>query len=82
MLRANPDTPSCVAPSLHSLLPPSLLFFLAVKNFVLIPQHTSPDSAVKEVNALYDVVADVRSRWNTNVHTLSQVYNKSTVCVR
>ncbi|KAF0032296.1 hypothetical protein F2P81_014586 [Scophthalmus maximus] len=54
----------------------------AVKNFVLIPQHTSPDSAVKEVNALYDVVADVRSRWNTNVHTLSQVYNKSTVCVR
>uniref|UniRef100_A0A8D3CUR0 Deoxyribonuclease n=2 Tax=Scophthalmus maximus TaxID=52904 RepID=A0A8D3CUR0_SCOMX len=38
----------------------------AVKNFVLIPQHTSPDSAVKEVNALYDVVADVRSRWNTN----------------
>ncbi|XP_059204554.1 deoxyribonuclease-1 [Centropristis striata] len=38
----------------------------AVKNFVLIPQHTSPDSAVKEVNALYDVVTDVRSRWNTN----------------
>uniref|UniRef100_A0A3Q1K185 Deoxyribonuclease n=2 Tax=Anabas testudineus TaxID=64144 RepID=A0A3Q1K185_ANATE len=38
----------------------------AVKNFVLIPQHTSPDSAVKEVDALYDVVADVRTRWNTN----------------
>ncbi|XP_038548829.1 deoxyribonuclease-1 isoform X1 [Micropterus salmoides] len=38
----------------------------AVKNFVLIPQHTSPDFAVKEVNALYDVVADVRTRWNTN----------------
>ncbi|XP_073349796.1 deoxyribonuclease-1 [Pagrus major] len=40
--------------------------YSAVKNFVLIPQHTSPDSAVKEVNALYDVVADVRTRWNTN----------------
>uniref|UniRef100_A0A4W6DQY1 Deoxyribonuclease I n=1 Tax=Lates calcarifer TaxID=8187 RepID=A0A4W6DQY1_LATCA len=35
-------------------------------NFALIPQHTSPSSAVKEVDALYDVVADVRNRWNTN----------------
>ncbi|XP_040918760.1 deoxyribonuclease-1-like isoform X2 [Toxotes jaculatrix] len=40
--------------------------YTAVKNFVLIPQHTSPDYAVQEVNALYDVVADVRTRWNTN----------------
>ncbi|XP_051242982.1 deoxyribonuclease-1 [Dicentrarchus labrax] len=40
--------------------------YTAVKDFVLIPQHTSPDSAVKEVNALYDVVADVRTRWDTN----------------
>ncbi|KAL3054380.1 hypothetical protein OYC64_006665 [Pagothenia borchgrevinki] len=38
----------------------------AVKDFVLIPQHTSPDSAVKEVNSLFDVVTDVRARWNTN----------------
>ncbi|KAK5856808.1 hypothetical protein PBY51_008378 [Eleginops maclovinus] len=38
----------------------------AVKECVLIPQHTSPDSAVKEVNSLYDVVTDVRNRWNTN----------------
>ncbi|KAF7643478.1 hypothetical protein LDENG_00237800, partial [Lucifuga dentata] len=38
----------------------------AVKNFVLIPQHTSPDSAVEEVDALYDVVADVQNRWKTN----------------
>lgn len=41
---------------------------LAVQNFVLIPQHTSPDLAVKEVDALYDVVADVRKRWSTNVN--------------
>ncbi|XP_018554060.2 deoxyribonuclease-1 [Lates calcarifer] len=40
--------------------------YTAVKNFALIPQHTSPSSAVKEVDALYDVVADVRNRWNTN----------------
>lgn len=38
----------------------------AIENFVLMPQHTSPDKAVEEVNALYDVVADVRTRWNTN----------------
>ncbi|XP_071330800.1 deoxyribonuclease-1 [Trachinotus anak] len=40
--------------------------YTGVKNFVLIPQHTSPDLAVEEVNALYDVVVDVRTRWNTN----------------
>uniref|UniRef100_A0A8C3A3R7 Deoxyribonuclease n=1 Tax=Cyclopterus lumpus TaxID=8103 RepID=A0A8C3A3R7_CYCLU len=38
----------------------------AVRNFVLIPQHTSPDSAVKEADALYDVVTDVRARWKAN----------------
>ncbi|KAK0131555.1 Deoxyribonuclease-1 [Merluccius polli] len=34
--------------------------------FALIPQHTSPDWAIREVDALYDVVTDVRNRWNTN----------------
>ncbi|XP_074553359.1 deoxyribonuclease-1 [Halichoeres trimaculatus] len=38
----------------------------AVKNFVLIPQHTSPDFALEETDALYDVVSDVRTRWNTH----------------
>uniref|UniRef100_A0A8C6SYL7 Deoxyribonuclease n=1 Tax=Neogobius melanostomus TaxID=47308 RepID=A0A8C6SYL7_9GOBI len=38
----------------------------AQKRFTLIPQHTSPHFAVKEVDALYDVVSDVRLRWNTN----------------
>lgn len=38
----------------------------AVKNFTLIPQHTSPKCAVKELQALYDVVIDVRKRWSTN----------------
>ncbi|XP_030592161.1 deoxyribonuclease-1-like [Archocentrus centrarchus] len=40
--------------------------YSAVKSFTLIPQHTSPDFAVQELNALYDVVADVRNRWKTN----------------
>uniref|UniRef100_A0A3P8PJB8 Deoxyribonuclease n=1 Tax=Astatotilapia calliptera TaxID=8154 RepID=A0A3P8PJB8_ASTCA len=38
----------------------------AVRDFTLIPQHTSPESAVRELNALYDVVADVRARWNND----------------
>ncbi|XP_060921815.1 deoxyribonuclease-1 isoform X2 [Labrus mixtus] len=37
-----------------------------VRNFVLVPQHTSPDFALEETDALYDVVSDVRTRWNTN----------------
>ncbi|XP_037545335.1 deoxyribonuclease-1 [Nematolebias whitei] len=40
--------------------------YSAVRNFTLIPQHTSPDYAVWEMDALHDVVADVRNRWNTN----------------
>ena len=49
-----------------------------MKNFVLIPQHTSPDSAVEEVNALYDVVADVRTRWNANVNAFFNSTNTAT----
>lgn len=48
----------------------SSFVFVAVKNFVLIPQHTSPESAVLEIDALYDVVSDVRTHWDTNVNTL------------
>ncbi|KAG9328641.1 hypothetical protein JZ751_014448 [Albula glossodonta] len=40
--------------------------FSAVREFTLIPQHTSPDDAVKEIDALYDVVAETRARWNTD----------------
>ncbi|XP_061080038.1 deoxyribonuclease-1 [Conger conger] len=40
--------------------------YSAVHEFALVPQHTSPDSAVKEIDALYDVVADIRARWNTD----------------
>ncbi|XP_051569867.1 deoxyribonuclease-1 [Myxocyprinus asiaticus] len=38
----------------------------AVQNFALIPQHTSPEVAVQEIDALHDVVLDTRQRWNTN----------------
>ncbi|KAM9391411.1 deoxyribonuclease-1 [Pholidichthys leucotaenia] len=40
--------------------------YAAVKDFTLIPQHTSPEYAVEELKALYDVVVDVRARWKTN----------------
>ncbi|XP_041812126.1 deoxyribonuclease-1-like [Chelmon rostratus] len=50
--------------------PPFVVMFsssqTAVQNFVLIPQHTSPRFAVREVDALVDVVTDVNNRWNTN----------------
>lgn len=52
----------------------SVFCFLAVRNFVLIPQHVSPDFAVAEVDALYDVVTDVQTRWKTNVNKRFQVY--------
>lgn len=49
-----------------------------MRNFVLIPQHTSPDYAVEEADALYDVVADVRTRWNTNVNPFFNSTNTPT----
>ncbi|XP_067227250.1 deoxyribonuclease-1-like 1 isoform X2 [Chanodichthys erythropterus] len=33
------------------------------KEFVLIPQHTTPSNATKEIDELYDVFVDVRKRW-------------------
>ncbi|XP_049599908.1 deoxyribonuclease-1 isoform X1 [Syngnathus scovelli] len=53
----------CVFQIMAVTFPISLL---VVRNFALIPQHTSPDFALQEVDELYNVVTDVRSRWNTN----------------
>ncbi|XP_030049990.1 deoxyribonuclease-1-like 1 [Microcaecilia unicolor] len=36
----------------------------AIKDLVLVPQHTTPSDAVKEIDALYDVFLDVQKRWN------------------
>ncbi|XP_016338185.1 deoxyribonuclease-1-like [Sinocyclocheilus anshuiensis] len=38
----------------------------AVREFALIPQHTSPEVAVREIDALHDVVLNARQRLNTN----------------
>ncbi|XP_016403376.1 deoxyribonuclease-1-like, partial [Sinocyclocheilus rhinocerous] len=37
-----------------------------VREFALIPQHTSPEVAVREIDALHDVVLNARQRLNTN----------------
>lgn len=36
-----------------------------VKEFVLVPQHTTPANATKEIDALYDVFKDIKKRWRT-----------------
>nr|XP_033778568.1 deoxyribonuclease-1-like 1 isoform X2 [Geotrypetes seraphini]XP_033778578.1 deoxyribonuclease-1-like 1 isoform X2 [Geotrypetes seraphini] len=36
----------------------------AIKDLVLVPQHTTPSDAVKEIDALYDVFLDIQKRWN------------------
>ncbi|KAI5095767.1 deoxyribonuclease gamma, partial [Silurus meridionalis] len=36
-----------------------------IGEFVLIPMHTSPSNATKEIDELYDVFEDVRQRWLT-----------------
>ncbi|XP_034062164.1 deoxyribonuclease-1-like 1 [Gymnodraco acuticeps] len=42
-----------------------------VQNLVLIPVHTTPSDAEAELNALHDVVEDVRERWqNDNIMIL------------
>lgn len=41
--------------------------FTVIGKFVLIPMHTSPTNATKEIDELYDVFQDVRQRWKTEV---------------
>ncbi|XP_075039384.1 deoxyribonuclease gamma isoform X4 [Mixophyes fleayi] len=36
-----------------------------VTDFVIVPQHTTPEAAVREIDELYDVYLDVRQKWNT-----------------
>ncbi|XP_030645847.1 deoxyribonuclease-1-like [Chanos chanos] len=53
-----------------------------VRNFVLVPQHTRPQNAVEEIDALYDVVADIRSKWKTNDTLLMGDLNAGCTYVR
>ncbi|XP_008574795.1 PREDICTED: deoxyribonuclease gamma [Galeopterus variegatus] len=35
----------------------------AIKDFVIVPLHTTPETSVKEIDELADVYMDVKSRW-------------------
>ncbi|XP_014724250.1 deoxyribonuclease gamma [Equus asinus] len=37
--------------------------YTAVKDFVIVPLHTTPDTSVKEIDELADVYVDVKRRW-------------------
>uniref|UniRef100_A0A8D0UIT7 Deoxyribonuclease n=2 Tax=Sus scrofa TaxID=9823 RepID=A0A8D0UIT7_PIG len=37
--------------------------YTAVKDFVIIPLHTTPETSVKEIDELVDVYLDVKRRW-------------------
>ncbi|XP_019392415.1 PREDICTED: deoxyribonuclease gamma [Crocodylus porosus] len=37
----------------------------AVSDFVIIPQHTTPETAVREIDELYDVYLDVKQQWKS-----------------
>lgn len=43
-------------------------YILEVKDFVIIPIHTVPEAAVREIDELYDVVKDVQQRWTSEVN--------------
>lgn len=38
-----------------------------MEDLVLIPVHTKPKDALKELDELHDVVEEVRKRWETDV---------------
>ncbi|CAH2313055.1 deoxyribonuclease gamma [Pelobates cultripes] len=48
---------------------PFIVWFKApkteVKEFVIIPQHTTPEAAVREIDELYDVHLDVKEKWKS-----------------
>ncbi|XP_025050641.1 deoxyribonuclease gamma-like [Alligator sinensis] len=37
----------------------------AVTDFVIIPQHTTPETAVREIDELYDVYLAVKQKWKS-----------------
>ncbi|PKK21009.1 deoxyribonuclease I-like 3 [Columba livia] len=47
----------------------------AVKEFAIIPLHTTPETAVREIDELYDVYLDVKQRWRTENFVLMGDFN-------
>nr|KAF6420259.1 deoxyribonuclease 1 like 3 [Molossus molossus] len=40
-------------------------YHTAVKDFVIVPLHTTPETSIKEIDELADVYVDVKRRWKT-----------------
>lgn len=53
--------------SIFSLIIHRFHLILVIKDFVLIPQHTTPTNTTKELDALYDVLQKVREMWKVEV---------------
>lgn len=47
------------------------LFETVLGEFVLIPQHTSPSNATKEIDELYDVFVAIKKKWRVEVGTVN-----------
>ncbi|XP_078065684.1 deoxyribonuclease gamma-like [Mustelus asterias] len=56
--------------------------YTSVKDFVIIPQHTKPDSSVSEMNALYDVYMDMKKLWRAKYFILMGDFNADCEYVR
>uniref|UniRef100_A0A667YZX7 Deoxyribonuclease n=1 Tax=Myripristis murdjan TaxID=586833 RepID=A0A667YZX7_9TELE len=46
----------------------------ALKDFVLIPLHTSPNNTTKELDAVVDVFNDIRKKWKTEVKSKNVIF--------
>lgn len=42
-------------------------------DLVLMPVHTKPEDSVKELDELYDVFQDVKTKWKTDVNHYAQL---------
>ena len=49
--------------------------FLVVKDFILIGQHTSPKTAMKEIDELYTVFKDIYKKWKLDVSSGRPLFN-------
>ena len=54
----------CVCILLHTV---GMFVLAVVQKLVLIPVHTKPEDADTELDALHNVVEDVKRKWNNNV---------------
>lgn len=49
--------------------------FAVVKDFILIGQHTSPKTAMKEIEELYSVFKDIYQKWKLDVRLIISLYS-------